>query len=430
MDLQMRGAAVKASVGISSESSTKFTAAQKRYVVAWLLCLVFYSLEYASRSSPSVMVPELAKAFGTTSVGVAVLLGTYYYTYSIMSLVAGASLDWLGAKRALPAGLLLFAAGCLLFLLPSLGAGYTGRLLQGAGSAFAFTGAVYLAAHGLPARWLSTAIGTTQCLGMAGGFAGTFVLGPLLERGVSWQSIWLFLGTSALLIGAVLFVSTPTVAAQATGGGVVHSFISPYTIVFRNPQSYLCGIISGLLFVPTTIGSMTWGVSFFQKDRGLSYHNAVTTASLITMGWVVGCPVLGWLSDRFGRRKPVLFIGIIAMIVMMLQMIFLPTILPVSISCFFFGFGSGAAMIPYSIIKEVNPDEVKGSATGAMNFMTFGASALIGPIFGKLFGPGFLHPTNPLQHFQNSLWFWIGGSLIALLAAVTLPETGKTHGRM
>jgi MFS family permease len=430
MDLQMRGAAVKASVGISSESSTKFTAAQKRYVVAWLLCLVFYSLEYASRSSPSVMVPELAKAFGTTSVGVAVLLGTYYYTYSIMSLVAGASLDWLGAKRALPAGLLLFAAGCLLFLLPSLGAGYTGRLLQGAGSAFAFTGAVYLAAHGLPARWLSTAIGTTQCLGMAGGFAGTFVLGPLLERGVSWQSIWLFLGTSALLIGAVLFVSTPTVAAQATGGGVVHSFISPYTIVFHNPQSYLCGIISGLLFVPTTIGSMTWGVSFFQKDRGLSYHNAVTTASLITMGWVVGCPVLGWLSDRFGRRKPVLFIGIIAMIVMMLQMIFLPTILPVSISCFFFGFGSGAAMIPYSIIKEVNPDEVKGSATGAMNFMTFGASALIGPIFGKLFGPGFLHPTNPLQHFQNSLWFWIGGSLIALLAAVTLPETGKTHGRM
>src|SRR5580700_1111473 len=155
MDLQMRGAAVKASVGISSEASAKSTAEQKRYVVAWLLCLIFYSLEYASRSSPSVMVPELAKAFGTTSVGVAVVLGTYYYTYSIMSLVAGASLDWLGAKRALPVGLLLFASGCLFFLLPSLGAGYTVRLLQGAGSAFAFTGAVYLAAHGLPARWLS-----------------------------------------------------------------------------------------------------------------------------------------------------------------------------------------------------------------------------------------------------------------------------------
>jgi len=26
-------------------------------------------------------------------------------------------------------------------------------------------------------------------------------------------------------------------------------------------------------------------------------------------------------------------------------------------------------MIPYSIIKEVNPDHAKGSATGAMNFL-------------------------------------------------------------
>jgi MFS family permease len=421
---------MKASVSIPAGSSTESTKEQKRYVVAWLLCLIFYSLEYASRSSPSVMVPELAKEFATTSVGVAVVLGTYYYTYSIMSLVAGASLDWLGAKRALPAGLLLFASGCLLFLLPSLGAGYSGRLLQGAGSAFAFTGAVYLAAHGLPARWLSTAIGTTQCLGMAGGFAGTFVMGPLLERGMSWQWVWLFLGTSGLLIGVVLFVSTPAVGAQAIVGGVLRSFISPYKIVFRNPKSYLCGIISGLLFAPTTIGAMTWGVSFFQKDRGLNYHNAVTTASLITMGWVVGCPVLGWFSDRLGRRKPVLFIGIIAMICMMLQMIFLPAILPISMSCFLFGFGSGAAMIPYSIIKEVNPDEVKGSATGAMNFMTFGVSALIGPVFGKLFGPGFLHPENPLQHFRNSLWFWIAGALITLLSAIPLPETGKSHGHV
>jgi MFS family permease len=428
-DSRERGATVKPSVIITSANSTKINEDQKRYVVAWLLCLIFYSLEYASRSSPSVMVPDLAKAFGTTSVGVAAMLGTYYYTYSVMSLIAGASLDWFGAKRALPAGLLLFAGGCLLFLATSLGEAYIGRLLQGAGSAFAFTGAVYLASHGLSARWLSTAIGTTQCLGMAGGFAGTFVLGPMLEKGMSWQSVWLFLGIGALLIGVVLFAVTPTVPSRVTEGGLVQSFLSPYRIVFRNPQSYLCGIISGLLFVPTTIGAMTWGVSFFQKDRGFTYAHAVTTASLITMGWVVGCPVLGWLADRSGRRKPVLFIGIIAMIVIMLQMILFPEILPISISCFLFGFGSGVAMIPYSIIKEVNPDEVKGSATGAMNFMTFGISALIGPLFGKLVAPGFLHPTNPLQHFRHSLWFWIGGTLIALLSTIPLLETGKGHGR-
>jgi CRP/FNR family cyclic AMP-dependent transcriptional regulator len=40
------------------------------------------------------------------------------------------------------------------------------------------------------------------------------------------------------------------------------------------------------------------------------------------------------------------------------------------------------AMIPYSIIKEVNPDEVKGSATGAINFLVFVMSAFAAPAFG------------------------------------------------
>jgi MFS family permease len=264
---------------------------------------------------------------------------------------------------------------------------------------------------------------------MAGGFAGTFVLGPLLQRGLSWHAVWLFLGIGGLLIGVLLVAVTPSVKTQAAKEGVLQAFLSPYRIVFRNPQSYLCGVISGLLFVPTTIGAMTWGVAFFQKDQGFTYAVAVTTASLVTMGWVVGCPVLGWLADRLGRRKPVLLLGMIMMLAMMLQIIFRPTLLPVDLSCFLFGFGSGAAMIPYTIIKEVNPDNVKGSATGAMNFITFGISAIIGPIFGKFVGPGFLNPTNPLQHFRESLWFWIGGIVLALLLAIPLRETGKAHVR-
>jgi MFS family permease len=67
--------------------------------------------------------------------------------------------------------------------------------------------------------------------------------------------------------------------------------------------------------------------------------------------------------------------------IVMLQMIALPTLLPIALSSFLFGVGSGAAMIPYTIIKEVNPDDVKGSATGAMNCITFGISAIIGPLF-------------------------------------------------
>jgi fucose permease len=111
------------------------------------------------RSSPAVIIPQLARTFGVSTLGVSDILGTYYYTYSIASLVAGVLLDRLGA-------------------------GYLGRLLQGVGSAFAFTGAVYLASHGLPARRLATAIGVTQCVGMLDGTAGQLLVGRWIADGL------------------------------------------------------------------------------------------------------------------------------------------------------------------------------------------------------------------------------------------------------
>ena len=37
------------------------------FIVAWLFCLLFYFMEYAVRSAPSVMLPELTTAFGLTT---------------------------------------------------------------------------------------------------------------------------------------------------------------------------------------------------------------------------------------------------------------------------------------------------------------------------------------------------------------------------
>jgi len=397
------------------------------YQIAWGLALCFYFLEYASRSAPAVMIEHLAGAFGTTAIGVSAILGTYYYTYSTTSLIAGAALDRFGAKKAVPIGLFILAIGCLLFSVSVASAGYAGRLLQGAGSAFAFTGAVYLASHGFSARWLATAIGVTQCLGMLGGSAGQFVVGPWLEHGVAWQTIWHGLGIASLVVGVLLFAITPSEIRAKTAPSGWASVLHPYSIVFRNPQSYLCGIVAGLLFVPTTIGDMTWGVAFFQRDRMFSYHDAVLTGSLVPMGWVIGCPLLGWLADFVGRRKPVLIGGAVAMLLAAAGITFSTGYQAAAIGCFLFGVASGAAMIPYTIVKEVNPDEVKGSATGGINFLTFGVTALIGPIFADLLGKGFASTQNHIAHFRASGVFWMGGIVLAILLSLFLRETG--HAR-
>src|SRR3984893_4728846 len=212
----------------------------RAFVFAWAFTVIFYFLEYAVRSSPSVMIPELEASFNTTALGISTILGMYYYTYSSMSLVAGTALDRLGAKRTVPIGITILGIGCLLFSAATILAGDTGRLLQGAGSAFAFTGAVYLAARGFPARYLATAIGATQCVGMLGGSAGQFVVGPLIAHGIAVQAFWVGMGAIVLANAVLLYIATPKEQFGPHAQEGLGSLLKPYKIVFSNPQSYLC----------------------------------------------------------------------------------------------------------------------------------------------------------------------------------------------
>jgi MFS family permease len=81
-------------------------------------------------------------------------------------------------------------------------------------------------------------------------------------------------------------------------------------------------------------------------------------------------------------------------------------------------------MIPYSIIKEANPDYVKGSATGAINFITFGVTTLLSPVFSSWFGKS-LEASSGDMHFQYSILFWIAGIVLAVLISFLLKETGS-----
>jgi MFS family permease len=393
---------------------------------AWVLAAVYYFYQYALRSAPSVMMPQLSEAFGLNTLGIASVVGLFYYGYSPFSLVAGAAMDRLGTRKVLPIACAVVGVGALLFATGSSGAASAGRVLQGAGGVFALVGAIYIATKNFPASRAATLVGATQMFGMAGGSAGQFVVGPMIGRGLAWDRFWIGMGIAGLGLSALLLILLPKEKPSEQPASSWRSMVKPFGVVFGNPQSILCGLIAGLLFIPTTIFDMVWGVRYLQEAHGLDYASAVMRSAAVPFGWIIGCPLLGFISDRLGRRKPVIIGGAAILLLSLAWILFGSTgVFPPYVIGLVAGIASGAAMLPYTVIKEANPPQFGGTATGVINFLNFTFSALLGPVFGWLL----LHISGTSgvmqrEHYQAAFAPLLLGVAAAIGLCFLLKETG------
>jgi MFS family permease len=316
--------------------------------------------------------------------------------------------------------------GALLFGSGNKDAASVGRLLQGAGGVFALVGAVYIATKNFPASRAATLIGATQMFGMAGGSAGQFAVGPMIGGGISWKSFWIGMGFLGLAIGALLFFMLPNEPRSEEPVGSLKATAAAFFTVFKNPQSIVCGLVAGFLFIPTTIFDMTWGVRYLQEAHGFGYGSAVMRSATVPLGWIIGCPFLGFISDRIGRRKPVIMGGAVVLLASLAWILFGPAkVFPPYLLGLVAGLGSGAAMLPYTVIKEVNPPQYGGTATGVINFLNFTFSALLGPVFGWLLQHvSSAAAERQLAHYQAAFLPLLFGVAAAIGLSFLLKETG------
>lgn len=352
-------------------------------LLGWFTAALFFFYAWVMRVAPSVMVEELMRDFTVGAGVLGNLSAAYFYGYAGMQIPVGLLLDRFGPRRLIAMAALVCAGGCALFALgTTLAAVTAGRFLIGASAAFSLVGAMAVAGQWFPANRFAILSGGAMAMGMAGGVFGQAPLRLAVEA-TDWRMANLLLaaGGVALAVAAVA-----TIRDRWCGSGGVKDVLSGLGIVARSRQCWLIAL-AGLGTAAPLLGfAGLWGVPFLVTAHGLPRTVAAGVTSALFIGWGVGAPLFGWLSDRIGRRKRPLVAGLGLQCLIMAPLIYMPSLPVAALAglCFLVGFMGSAQIVCFALARENHAAQLSGTAIGFVNMMVTGAGALFQPLVGSL----------------------------------------------
>lgn len=356
--------------------------------IMWGLATLFYCYEFFLQVSPNVMVKDLMLAFNLNAAQMGYLSTSYYVAYAAMQLPVGMLLDRFGTRKPLTVAVLLCALGALLFGYASVfWVAALGRFIIGFGSAFAAVSCLQIASQWLPLNRFALVTGLLLTIGMMGAWGGQAPLGMLIQV-LGWRETMLVFG----LIGVVLAVIVLLVIRDkdslhnSPDRLVPPGFFSGLRHVVHNKQMWVVAIYGGLMFLSIPGFAGLWSVSFFSHSYHLPQTTSAFVVSMIFIGFAVGAPFLGWLSDRICARKPPMYIGSVGAFFTICFILYGPMvgIYTAGTLFFIFGFFCSGFLPAFSVARELNPPETSGTALGFINTLNTAGGMLAQPIIGYL----------------------------------------------
>jgi sugar phosphate permease len=362
----------------------------------YTILILTYMLVFFHRMAPAVISADLMKAFNTSGAELGSLAAMYFYIYTAMQIPAGVLADTLGARITVTVGSLIAGTGSILFGLAATFAGVSaGRALVGLGVSVVLIGIFKIISVWFREQNFGLISGLTVMLGNLGGIASAGPLAGVL-RSYSWRTVFVALGVVTLVLAVMtaLFVrnSPETLgfpSMREMEGKVNHAprqqhWWGDLKSVVRTGSAW-----PALWVDMGMVGSMLafvglWAIPFLRDIHGLGRSSAAVYTSTALAGFAVGSVLFGWISDRMGRRKPVIVGGTIVYTLACICLAYVPwTPGPVGLALFaLLGFSSGGFIVTFANAKEVVAPALSGMVTGLVNTGLFFGAAVMQPLFG------------------------------------------------
>ena len=276
----------------------------------WLLAFLFvtFFLEQGTRQIFGATLPQIKldfSALGVTDTQLGMVGSVFGAVFGVVLVGSGLAADFIGRKRVLVFGTLLFSIGVL-------GSGFASGLgamvvcygvLNAMGQCCVAPPCYSLISQYHDTSTRSTAMGIFQSAVYLGIVVTSVCAGALSDMGAGgWRrAFWLFggIGVAWALVMQLGMRNTRQVAAEG-GASIKDAFLALLT----KPTAILIAVAFGM-FMYASLGIRLWMTPFIVREFHVSTASAAFHGVFwINIGSLVGLMVSARLVDRFGRGRP------------------------------------------------------------------------------------------------------------------------------
>lgn len=362
---------------------------QAKGFLVWGICALFFLYEFLLRTIIGTYQHPLMHDLQLTSFQFSLLSTTIFLLiYGCMQIPVGLIVDNIGIKKSLMIGSVCCAISSIGFAYAdSYAIALVYRMLMGFGASFGFICLLISVHDWMPHQYRGVFIGLSQFVGTLGPMIAAGPLESLSENtGISWRIIFTCLFLLGCVLTALIFLFVENNNQKAGKYLVLYKSEKLSTSVLRlfsRIQPWYIAILSTSLYFTIEYLSENEGRSFLAL-KGISSSNAGYMITIAWIGYALGCPLFGLLSDILERRKRILSLCSVLALISVILLLYSPEKLHLQIAFFMLGVSASGQSIGFATIAEQFKKQFIAVGFGLNNAMIMIISAINAPVIGLL----------------------------------------------
>ena len=341
---------------------------------SWIIVALFFFLDYCLKNSIGALGSTLIHDYNMTHTQFSQISAAFPLAYLFLQIPAGILVDKYGPRWVITSAAAICGIGCLLFAnVYSYHCMLIGRALIGAGAAFSLVTCSKIAAIWFDPRRFAFLFGIMIMIAFTGAFIGMRTVVPIIDT-LGWKNAMFMASAICLILSFIMATiirdTVDNSPYKMENNQSIMDLTKEILMVMTSKQAWLLALFAGLMFVPTTVIA-TWGPQVLSDKFNIDEKITPQLTSWLFMGWIVGSPISGYISDYLGRRKPVMMLSAVTTFIFSSILVFSTTLSEKAMMnlIFIVGVCSSGFALSFTVLKESYSNDLVGAAMGFMNSM-------------------------------------------------------------